>query len=59
MDDPFEGARREASLPNLWYCKVPGTYEPKTQSAVVCAFTIDEPSRTVTCESFATLGLPL
>lgn len=59
MDDPYEGVRRDTSIPNLWYGKVPGPYDVRDRSAVVCSYFINERDHSVRCDSFARLGLPI
>jgi hypothetical protein len=57
-DDPYQGVRRESGFPNLWFGAVPNT-DDGSGNVVACAYWIEESSRTVRCDSFATLGLPL
>ena len=56
--DPYQGVRRETGFPNLWYGAIPDT-EDGNGSIVACAYWIEESNRTVRCDSFATLSLPL
>lgn len=57
-DDPYKGVRREKGFPNLWFGAVPNT-DDHGSTVVACSYWIEESSRTVRCDSFATLGLPL
>jgi hypothetical protein len=57
-DDPYQGVRRENGFPNLWYGPVPNSGDGAGR-VVVCSYWIMESSRTVRCDSFATLSLPL
>ena len=55
--DPYQGAEREPLLPNLWFAQVPGSYNgPGT--IVVCAYVIEEATRTVRCSDISTLRWP-
>jgi hypothetical protein len=56
--DPYQGVRREKGFPNLWFGAVPDT-EDGTGNTVACAYWIEESTRTVRRDSFATLSLPL
>ncbi|MGQ0464315.1 MAG: hypothetical protein ACT4QG_03230 [Sporichthyaceae bacterium] len=58
MDDPYPGMRRQAGFDNLWFGAVPGTRR-SDDTAVACGYWVVERTRSVRCESFATLGLPL
>ena len=58
LDDPYLGVTREPAFANLWHGTVPGSLHD-SDSVVVCAYWIYEASRTVVCESFATLTLPV
>jgi hypothetical protein len=57
-DDPYQGVRREHGFPNLWFGVVPHS-EDGAGAVVVCAYWIEESTRIVRCDSFATLNLPL
>jgi hypothetical protein len=57
-DTPYQGVRRADGFENLWYGPVPDSADGKGQ-VVVCAHWVKELTRTVTCDSFATLSLPL
>jgi len=58
FDDPYEGVVREPGFANLWYGAIPGSLH-NSDHVIVCAYWIMEGSRTVVCESFASLSLPL
>ncbi len=58
FDDPYLRARREPGFDNLWFARVPGS-QHDDGNVVVCSYWIHESTRTVSCDSFATLGLPL
>jgi hypothetical protein len=57
-DDPYRGFRRTPDFPNLWFGAVPFT-DDGLGHVVVCSYWIEESRRAVTCDSLATLGLPL
>jgi hypothetical protein len=57
-EDPYQGMRREKGFENLWFGAVPNTLH-KSSAVVVCSYWIEESIRTVRCDSFATLNLPL
>jgi hypothetical protein len=57
FDDPYQGVHREPGFENLWYGAVPETRHDGDQ-VVVCSYWIEERTRTVRCDSIATLGLP-
>jgi hypothetical protein len=57
-EDPYQGMRRETGFPNLWYGAIPST-NTKEGTVVVCSHWIEESTKTVRCDSFATLSLPL
>lgn len=57
-DDPYAGLRRMVDVgPNFWWGPVPGTI--RNGAVVVCGYWIFEEDRSVRCDSFATLSLPL
>jgi hypothetical protein len=56
-EDPYKGVRREADQPNLWFGPVPDS--ARDGVVVACSFWIFELTRTVKCNSFATLSLPI
>lgn len=56
-EDPYQGVRREAGHPNLWFGPVPGS--ARDGMVVACSFWIYELRRTVKCNSFGTLSLPI
>jgi hypothetical protein len=51
LDDPYQGVRREPDFDNLWYGVVPMSQDG-AGSVVVCAYWIDESTRTVRCHDF-------
>lgn len=57
FDDPYVGVRRETEFPNLWWGAVPGSHEDGT--VVVCSYFVEEASRTVRCDTIATLNEPV
>jgi hypothetical protein len=57
-DDPYQGMRRESGFANLWFGRVPGSENGDGQ-VVTCSLWIEEATRTVRCDSFATLNLPI
>jgi hypothetical protein len=57
-DDPYQGVRRETGFPNLWFGPVPNSYDGSGH-VVTCSYWIKESSRTVRCDNFGTLSLPL
>lgn len=57
FEDPYQGVERSPDAPNLWFGQIPGTVHD--ESVVVCAYWIFESDRTVRCDNFATLSLPL
>lgn len=58
MIDPYKGVSREPGFENLWFGTVPNSQHRDGQ-VVVCAYWILEQERTVRCDSFATLPLPV
>lgn len=57
-DDPYQGMQRQLEAPNLWFGKIPGTYDGHGE-AVCCSYWISETTRTVVCDSIATLPMPI
>lgn len=57
-DDPYQGVRREVGFPNLWFGPIPNSQDGSGH-VVTCAYYIKESSRTVCCDIFGTLSLPL
>jgi hypothetical protein len=51
--------QREPSMPNLWYGKVPDTFDADDRTVIVCSYFINEREHSVRCDSFARLGLPI
>lgn len=58
LEDPYDGMQRQSGFPNLWFGRIPGTYEPADGTVVVCSLWIEETSRTVRCDRIGTLGIP-
>lgn len=58
FEDPYVGVMREPGFANLWYGAIPGSLHA-TDHVIVCAYWVYEGSRTVVCESFASLSLPV
>jgi hypothetical protein len=57
-DDPYVGVKRRTDIAsNYWFAIVPGSREDN--HVVVCGYWIDEETRTVRCDSIATLRLPI
>jgi hypothetical protein len=57
-DDPYQGVRRESAFPNLWFGVIPYSGDGMG-NVVVCAYWIEESTRTVHCDSFTRLSVPL
>jgi hypothetical protein len=57
VDDPYQGVRRERGFPNLWFGTIPNTTHG-TGQVVVCSYWIEETTRSVRCDSIATLDWP-
>ena len=58
FDDPYRGVRRESGFPNLWFGQIPDS-DDGTGRVVTCSYWIIESTRTVCCDNFGTLGLPV
>jgi hypothetical protein len=58
FDDPYLGMRREPEFDNLWFGPVPES-EDGQGHVVACSYWIEESTRTVRCDNFATLSMPL
>jgi hypothetical protein len=58
-DDPYQGVEREPGFENLWFGLIPGTYDRRRDTVVVCSYTIEESTRTVRCNDITTLGYPM
>jgi hypothetical protein len=56
--DPYEGAERERGFANLWFARVPHSHDG-SGALVVCAYFVEELTRTVRCSSIATLNWPI
>jgi hypothetical protein len=57
-DDPYRGVRREPRFPNLWFGPVPNS-DAGTARVVTCSYWIIESTRTVRCDNFGVLGMPI
>lgn len=57
-DDPYQGVRREPGFANLWFGAIPDSNDG-AGNVVTCSYWIEESSRTVRCDNFGTLSLPL
>lgn len=57
LEDPYQGVRRAEGFSNLWFGAVPNSQHSAV--VVACSYWIEEESRTVRCDSLATLSLPL
>ena len=58
LEDPYAGMQRQPGFPNLWFGRIPGTYQPGGSTVVVCSLWIEEASRTVRCDRIGTLAIP-
>lgn len=58
LDDPYQGVRRAAGFPNLWYGVVPKS-DYGSDLVVVCSYWIEESKRAVRCDDFASLTRPV
>lgn len=58
FDDPYQGMRREPGFDNLWFGAVPSTQDGHG-NVVCCSYWILEADRTVRCNQFASLALPI
>ena len=57
-EDPYTGVQRTQGFDNLWFGAVPNS-EDGLGRVVTCSYWIEESTRKVICNSFATLSLPL
>jgi hypothetical protein len=57
-EDPYQGAQRVEGFPNLWFGQIPNSHDVDGR-VVTCSYWIEESSRTVRCDLFGTLSLPL
>lgn len=57
LDDPYSGVRREPGFPNLWFGPIPGTI--RGDKVVTCSYWIVEREHVVSCNSYASLSLPV
>lgn len=58
FDDPYSGMQREPGFPNLWFGVIPESEHGPGQ-VVVCSYWVEESTRTVRCDSIATLNMPV
>lgn len=58
FDDPYVGVTRQPGFSNLWFGVIPGTAHHPDQ-VVACSYWIEEGTRTVRCDSVATLSWPM
>ncbi len=62
MRDPYADARRVPGFADYWQAVVPNSDhfdDHAERCAVVCLYWIDAVARTVRCDSFASLSLPI
>lgn len=59
FDDPYQGVTRQEGFDNLWFGPVPESDRGGDGTVVTCSYWIYESSRTVRCDNFGTLNLPL
>jgi hypothetical protein len=48
FNDPYEGVRREAGFPNLWFGVIPGARNGS--DVVVCSYWIEERTHRLRCD---------
>lgn len=58
FDDPYQGVRRAHGFDNLWFGVIPDTAHDDDR-VVCCSYWIEETTRTVRCDSIATLSWPV
>lgn len=56
--DPYQGVKRDKTIPNYWYGAIPRSGDDAGH-VVVCCYWIEELRKTLRCDSFATLSLPI
>ncbi|MCK9921237.1 hypothetical protein MXD61_04850 [Frankia sp. AgPm24] len=56
-DDPYQGVRREAGFPNLWFGAIPRS--ARGEQVVCCSYWIEDGAHRVVCDSFGTLNRPV
>lgn len=62
VSDPFANARRVAGFGDYWQAVVPGSDhfdDYAERSGVICLYWLDAMNRTVRCDRFAMLSLPI
>lgn len=57
-NDPYQGVKRESGFDNLWFGPIPNSQDG-CGHVVTCSYWIQESTRTVRCDNFGTLSLPL
>jgi hypothetical protein len=57
MEDPYQGARREAGFDNLWFGVIPNSGD-HAGHVVGCSYWIFESRRAVRCDNFGLLNWP-
>ncbi len=55
--DPYAGVERGEGFDNYWFGPIPGTEHDG--QIVCCSYWVEESSRTVRCDLFSTLSLPI
>ncbi len=58
LENPYDGMQRQQGFANLWFGRIPGTYQPGDGTVVVCSLWIEESSRMVRCDRIGTLTIP-
>jgi hypothetical protein len=58
LENPYDGMQRQQGFANLWFGRIPGTYQPGDGTVVVCSLWIEETSRMVRCDRIGTLTIP-
>jgi len=56
-DDPYRGVRREPGFPDLWFGPIPSTQGHA--QVIACSYWIEASTRSVRCNGFARLSLPI
>lgn len=57
-EDPYAGVRREPGFPNLWFGRIPDTFDA-AGSVVTCSYFVFESTKVIRCNSIGRLNLPL
>lgn len=58
-EDPTQGVRRELDFPNLWFGRIPGTFDGASGTSVTCTYQILVKSRVVRCLGIGRVGNPM